>query len=59
MNLDLWQIRGRLDAGFTDGVTLRAMDPRDIAYLGRLKSNSVLQPQSASHREAPMRRWDA
>ncbi len=34
MNLDVVRIQVHLDAGFTDGETLRAMDSRDIAYLG-------------------------
>ena len=53
MNLDVAQIRVRLDAGFTDGETLRAMDARDIAYLGRLKSNSVLQAKAVPYLVRP------
>lgn len=34
MSLDVAQIQVRLDAGFTDGETLMAMDSRDISYLG-------------------------
>ena len=53
LNLETDQIQVRLDAGFTDGETLRAMDSRDIAYLGRLKSNSVLQAKAAPYLTRP------
>ncbi|PWV74182.1 DDE family transposase [Halomonas sp. A11-A] len=53
MDLEVDQIRVRLDAGFTDGETLRAMDSRDIAYLGRLKSNSVLQAKAEPYLVRP------
>lgn len=42
MNRDVNQFCVRLDAGFTDGETLSALDA-DIAYLGRLKSYKTLK----------------
>ncbi|WP_422822351.1 IS1380 family transposase, partial [Vreelandella rituensis] len=48
-NRDVDQFRVRLDAGFTDGETLRALDAHDIAYLGRLKSNKALQTLAAPY----------
>jgi len=33
----------RLDAGFTDGKTLAALDARNIEYIGRLKNNPALE----------------
>lgn len=53
LNLDVAQIQVRLDAGFTDGETLTAMDARDIAYLGRLKSNSILQAKAEPYLTRP------
>ncbi len=53
LNLEIDQVQVRLDAGFTDGETLRAMDSRDIAYLGRLKSNSVLQAKAEPYLTRP------
>ncbi len=43
MNRDVSQFRVRLDVSFTDGVPLQALDDHDIAYLGRLRSNPVLE----------------
>lgn len=42
-NRDLDQFHVRLDAGFTEGETLRALDAHDIAYPGQLRSNKALQ----------------
>ncbi|WP_336270538.1 transposase [Vreelandella arctica] len=53
LNLDVAQIQVRLDAGFTDGETLTAMDARDIAYLGKLKSNSILQAKAEPYLTRP------
>jgi hypothetical protein len=39
----------RVDAGFTDGATLEALDSRNIGYLGRLRENPVLQRLSLPH----------
>jgi len=52
-NQNVDQFRVRLDAGFTDGETLRALDSRDIAYLGRLKSNNALQTLAAPYLKRP------
>ncbi|CAM3968612.1 hypothetical protein VRRI112168_08290 [Vreelandella rituensis] len=46
---DVDQFRVRLDAGFTDGETLRALDSQAIAYLGRLKSNKALLTLAAPY----------
>ncbi|GEN29759.1 hypothetical protein HVA01_34050 [Halovibrio variabilis] len=53
MNRDVSQFRVRLDAGFTDGVTLQALDDHAIAYLGRLKSNAVLQEKASPYLNRP------
>ena len=39
----------RMDAGFTDGTTLEALDSRAIGYLGRLRENPVLQRLAQPH----------
>lgn len=52
-NRDVDQFRVRLDAGFTDGETLRALDSKDIAYLGRLKSNKTLLTLAAPYLKRP------
>ncbi|MCA1772333.1 MAG: IS1380 family transposase [Halomonas sp.] len=52
-NRDVDQFRVRLDAGFTDGETLRALDSQDIAYLGRLKSNKALLTLAAPYLKNP------
>lgn len=52
-NRNVDQFRVRLDAGFTDGETLRALDVQDIAYLGRLKSNKALQTLAAPYLKRP------
>ena len=53
LNLAIDQVLVRLDAGFTDNATLEAMDAREIDYLGRLKSNSVLQTQAEPYLKRP------
>jgi len=40
----------RLDAGFTDGETLEALDARGIGYIGRLRDNAALQRLFDPHR---------
>ena len=52
-NRDVDQFRVRLDAGFTDGETLRALDSQTIAYLGRLKSNQALLTLAAPYLNRP------
>ncbi|QGM22386.1 transposase [Spiribacter sp. 2438] len=44
------QVRCRLDAGFTDGATLEALDQAGIAYLGRLRDNAALDRHFDPHR---------
>jgi hypothetical protein len=39
----------RFDAGFTDDTTRSALEARDISYLGRLKSNPVVDRMAAPH----------
>lgn len=39
----------RMDAGFTDGTTLEALDREGIGYLGRLRENPALQRLSRPH----------
>jgi len=46
----------RFDAGFTDDTTLSALEARDIPYLGRLKSNPVLDRMAAPHLKRPVGR---
>lgn len=53
MDLEVDQIRVRLDAGFTDGETLTALDSREIAYLGRLKGNEVLEAKAEPYLKRP------
>jgi hypothetical protein len=38
-----YQIRVRMDAGFTDNTTLKALEDQGIVYLGRLRGNSRMQ----------------
>lgn len=45
--------RVRLDAGFTDGATLAALEAEEIGYLGRLRSNPVLQRLAAPYLKRP------
>ncbi len=43
------QVRGRIDAGFTDNDTLEALEKRSIEYLGRLRSHKGLQALAAPY----------
>ena len=43
-------VRVRLDAGFTDGETLEALDTRGIDYVGRLRENPALTRLFEPHR---------
>ena len=44
------QVCCRLDAGFTDGATLEALDQAGIGYLGRLRDNAALDRHFDPHR---------
>jgi len=44
------QVRVRLDAGFTDGATLAALEAEGIGYLGRLRENAALSRLFDPHR---------
>jgi len=49
-----YQIRVRIDAGFTDNTTLSALEDQDIAYLRRLKGNSRQQRLAQPHLKRPV-----
>lgn len=49
-----YQIRVRIDAGFTDNNTLSALEEKDIHYLGRLKGNSRLQKLAQPYLKRPV-----
>ena len=51
-----YQIRVRIDAGFTDNTTLSALEEKDIHYLGRLKGNSRLQKLAQPYLKRPVGR---
>lgn len=44
------QVRVRMDAGFTDGVTLNTLDEHGIDFIGRLPSNPALERLFEPHR---------
>ena len=44
------QVCCRLDAGFTDGATLEALEQAGIGYLGRLRDNAALDRHFDPHR---------
>jgi hypothetical protein len=46
----------RIDAGYTDGVTLDYLTGENLRYLGRLKSNPVLDRLAAPHLTRPVGR---
>lgn len=50
---DVAQFQVRIDAGFTDGATLSALEAHHITYLGRLKSNEVLNRMAAPYLTRP------
>ena len=39
----------RIDAGYTDGETLDTLTDEHLRFIGRLKSNAVLERMAAPH----------
>jgi hypothetical protein len=46
----------RIDAGYTDGATLDYLTDEHLRFIGRLKSNAVLQRMAAPHLRRPVGR---
>jgi hypothetical protein len=51
-----WVIDFRIDAGYTDGQTLDFLTDEKLRFLGRLKSNAVLERLAAPHLGRPVGR---
>lgn len=51
-----WVIDLRIDAGYTDGPTLDYMTDEKVRFIGRIKSNAVLERLAAPHLTRPVGR---
>ena len=51
-----WVVDLRIDAGYTDGATLDYLTNEGVRFLGRIKSNAVLERRAAPHLARPVGR---
>ena len=51
-----WVVDVRIDAGYTDGATLDYLTDEKVRFLGRIKSNAVLERLAAPHLDRPVGR---
>lgn len=51
-----WVIDLRIDAGYTDGETLDELTDEKVRFIGRIKSNAVLERRAAPHLTRPVGR---
>ncbi len=51
-----WVVDLRIDAGYTDGATLDDLTDEQVRFIGRIKSNAVLERRAAPHLGRPVGR---